>query len=182
MNDSVLDKLVWDLTKNALRNCIHSHGPITEKYLDSATKRVLRAIVDSQELRDISPDVYYALVVDSLEHLHKHEINPIRQQLWETRQELKKAKQQIFELTTQLEAAHRKIEKENIEKIPKSQVLHQITKKLAMVLWYSEGQPEGQDIRHWLLAERLALALMAWKPRGKLGGKFVKVDGLSAEL
>jgi hypothetical protein len=54
------------------------------------------------------------------------------------------------------------------DKVKKLKVIrHQLTNKIAHKLWEFNDKRDGYAEQDWLLAEKLADALLAWKPNGK---------------
>lgn len=63
-----IDAVLWETIMNGLVDCIKAHGPIKSYFITSATKRVLRGIVENEEFRELcSEDVHNKLIVKSLQ-------------------------------------------------------------------------------------------------------------------
>lgn len=73
--ESDADRILWRLISSALKECIQCHGAIDKNFVGSATKRVIRNIIECKSFREVCPeDLYNKMIVDSLEVYHEQEL------------------------------------------------------------------------------------------------------------
>src|SRR5436190_15307440 len=94
---------LWEAIKNALIECINTHGPITKEFIGSAAKRIVMNIMEN---RPNDGTVLDKMIVDTMQTLITAEKNALRKDVIELRNTVKdlrikdkeqKQKIQIFE-------------------------------------------------------------------------------------
>jgi hypothetical protein len=172
-----LDGLLWKMISKALRECIAVHGPIDNNFVGSATKRVIRNIVESPNFREQCPDdLYNKMVVDSLRLYYE-------QVLWDQREKVKKLQKEVSqslkapmnggadkrgakirEMNNEIQSLRSKLKKyeEGQEPKPKKPVLtdDDKTRLMAYKLWELANKPPNMDKDFWRMAEWLLYRIL----------------------
>lgn len=184
------EQILWTLIKKALSTSIYAHGPITRDNMGSAIKRVASNIMESDDLQQYTgEDMWNKVRADVLEMYYKGEIIILRRKVKELQAEVNRlladastlsAKQEwIKRLQTTIEqvnkertAYRRELEQlkggTDVSKAKKRlHMRHQLTQKISYSLWVLNSKRDGYAEQDWLLAEKLADRILAWKPNGE---------------
>ena len=185
-----MEQILWNLIKQGLQSAINTHGPVTKHNCGSAIKRIVLMIIESNELKESNSDLFERIRVDTLEFYYKCEINSLKVRLSKATKELKKLSLEIDEANSTsaskqewIDRLRKSVEDINKEKnqlrqelqtlkrnyqTPRIAVIrHQLTQKIAWNLWNASDRKEGCSFENWIKAEKIADALLKWKPNGK---------------